>query len=273
MLFDTHAHLNFAAFSKNRDKIIKNCQKNNVWLINVGINYETSRKAVEIAEESSQGIYAAIGLHPQEILEERFDFEKYKNLAISSKKVKAIGEIGLDYWHKPKTKSKLAEFKQKQKELLLQEIKLAHELNLPIIFHCRMAHDDLIELLTRPVLVRARTRTGLVPLTLNGVIHCFTGTWQQAQKFLALGFYLGFNGIIFKKIKGISFNEVIKKTPLSRILIETDCPFLTPPQEGDKRNEPIFVKHIVQKIAEIKNISFEKIAKVTTQNAKKLFHI
>ena len=273
MLIDTHAHLNFSAFDKDRDAVIKRCLEKDIWFINVGTNYETSKKAVEIAEKYPQGIYAAVGLHPINLDEECFDYEKYKKLVLSSKKVIAIGEIGLDYWHKPKTKRKLEIFKQKQKELLSKELRLVNEMNLPVIFHCRMAHNDLLEMLNTK---------------LRGAVHCFTGTWEQAEKYLEMGFYLGFNGIIFK----LNLDEIIKKTPLDKILIETDCPFLTPPDFNEERNNPLSVKFVAEYIAKIrtmprsarqnlvfslrskiKNTSFEKICKVTFQNAKDFFKI
>ena len=120
-----------------------------------------------------------------------------------------------------------------------------------------MAHDDLIKILSEN-----RSRT------FGGVIHCFTGTLEQAQKYLGMGFYLGFNGIIFK----LDLDEIIEKTPLDRILIETDCPYLIPPQE-EGRNEPSYVKYVAEKIAKIKNLTFKEVAEATTQNAKKLFKI
>jgi len=244
-------------------------------VINVGTHYEDSKRAVEIAEKYSEGIFAAVGLHPEHLgdgmaklkfngeeyiikREKQFDYEKYKKLG-KSPKVVAIGEIGLDYWHKPKTKKKLAEFKQKQKELLLEQIKLAEELNLPIIFHCRLAHNDLIEVL----------KSEIPNSKPKGVIHCFTGSWEQARAYMDMGFYLGFNGLIFK----LNLDEIIKKTPLERILIETDCPFLTPPQAKSGRNEPIFVRYIAEKIAEIKKEPFKKIMEATTKNAMDLFKI
>ncbi len=128
---------------------------------------------------------------------------------------------------------------------------------MPAIFHCRVAHDDLIQTLQQ----------SNIP-TVKGVIHCFTGTWEQAEDYMRMGFYLGFNGIIFK----LDLDEIIKKTPLGSILIETDCPYLTPsPMTG--RNEPLYVKYVAEKIAEIKKLSFEEIAKVTTENAQELFKI
>ncbi len=278
MLIDTHAHLNFNAFKDDLDEVIKRTLRENIWLINVGSKYETSRKAVEIAERYEKGIYAAIGLHPIHLETglvkiktdpeeggftakgEDFDKEKYRELA-KSKKVVAIGEIGLDYYYRPKTKKKLEPFKEKQKEVLLKQLNLARELNLPVIFHCRMAHDDLIEIVNE--LQTEHTKQ------LKGVIHCFTGKWRQAKKYLEMGFYLGFNGIIFK----LNLDKIIKKVPLEKILIETDCPYLTPPRAGKERNEPIFVRYIVEKLAEVKGLNYEEIAENTTRNARKLFNI
>jgi len=271
MLIDTHAHINFSSFNKDREKVIKRSLDNDVWIINVGTNLKTSQEVVDIAERHSDGVYAAVGLHPinldtglvkikfdkeeGENLEKDFDYYKYKKLA-QSKKVVAIGEIGLDYYWKPKTTSKKELFKQKQKDLLLKEIKLSKDLNLPIIFHCRMAHDDLLEIL--------KTQKGI-----RGVIHCFTGTWEQAKQYMEMGLYLGFNGIIFK----LNSDEVIKKIPLKRILIETDCPYLPPPEFKNQRNEPLYVNYVGQRIAELKDISLEAVAETTTQNAKSLFNL
>lgn len=269
MLIDTHSHLNFAAFDDDLDEVTRRSFDAEIWIINVGTNYQSSKRAVKIAEKYPEEMRAAIGLHPisldtgliknrnskesENVLEKNFDYGKYKKLVQSSKKVAAIGEIGLDYYHKPKSKKKLELFKKKQKELLLKQLELAKELKLPVILHCRFAHNDLIEILAHH------------PST--GVIHCFTGNWKQAKKYLDLGFYLGFNGIIFK----LDLIEVIKKTPLEKILLETDCPYLTPTKAKRKRNEPLYIKYIAEKIAEIKNTSFEKVSETTTANAKKLF--
>jgi len=279
MLIDTHAHLNFNAYKEDAEKVIRRSLDNDVWMINIGTNYQTSKKAVEIAQKYEKGVLAAIGLHPihletglvkakidkEEInfkaAEEEFDYEKYKKLA-QSPKVVAIGEIGLDYYYKPKTKRKLELFKEKQKEALLKQLEVAKELNLPIIFHCRMAHQDLIEILSENLDLKPQ----------KAVAHGFVGNSEELQKYLNFGFYIGFNGIIFKSIEEINFEENIKNTPLDKILIETDCPYLTPPQvEG--RNEPIYVKYVVEEIAKIKNISYEEISEITTENAKRLFRI
>jgi len=170
----------------------------------------------------------------------------------------AIGETGFDYWYRPKTKKKLAEFKGKQKEVFLKQLDLAKELNLPVIFHCRVAHDELIQIIQQSNNLS----------TIRGAIHCFTGSWEQAKKYLEMGFYIGFNGIIFK----LKLDEIIQKTSLNRILIETDCPYLTPrPMTG--RNEPLYVKYVAEKIAKIKQISYKETAKITTQNARELFRL
>jgi len=274
MIIDTHSHVNFNAYKGDRDEVIKRTLAGGVWMINVGTKYETSKSAVELAEKNESGVYAAIGLHPiyaaaefQKIKtdpdegeflvkEQDFDKEKYKDLA-KSKKVVGIGEIGLDYYYRPKSAIKLGEFKAKQKKVFMEELDLAKELSLPVIIHVRMAHEDVISILEK--------YSGL-----RGVIHCFTGTWEQAQKYMSLGFYIGINGIIFK----FNIDEVIKQTPLDKILVETDCPYLTPTAEGkDARNEPLFVKHVIQRIAELKGISFDEVASATTDNAKKLFKI
>jgi len=249
MLIDTHAHLNFNAYKEDSSKVLQRSLGHNVWMINVGSQYLTSKRAVELAEKYENGVYAAVGLHPIHLEMEVFDYEKYKAL-VKSKKVVAIGEIGLDY------KPEYASFKVKQKIALRQQMDLAQELNLPIIFHCRMAHDDLIKMLFEN------------SSRVDGVIHCFTGTWKQAEKYLGMGLYLGFNGIIFK----LNLDEIIEKTPLDRVLLETDCPYLTPPQE-EGRNEPIFVKYVAEKIAKIKKLSYEEVADITTKNAKKLFKV
>ncbi len=272
MIIDTHSHLSFKAYDNDRDEVIKRTQKQGVVCIDVGTKYETSKRAVELAEKY-ENVFAAIGMHPIHIktdllklkldeeegafapLGEEFDKEKYLKLA-KSPKVVAVGEIGLDYYYKPKSKTKQEQFKEKQKQVFLQQLKLAEELNLPVIIHCRMAHKDVIEILKNK--------------NAKGVIHCFTGNWEEAKEYINLGFYLGINGIIFK----LYSDEVIKKVLLDKILVETDCPYLTPPAEGkNKRNEPIFVKHVIQKIADLKGISFIEVAEKTTENAKKLFKL
>jgi len=278
MLIDTHAHLNFTAFNRDRDKVIQKCLDNNVWVINAGTNLITSKQVVDLAQNYEKGIYAAVGLHPinletglvktkadineRKSIETDFDYKTYKHLA-QSKKVVAIGEIGLDYYWKPKTTRKKELFKQKQEDLFLEQLKLAKELNLPVIFHCRMANHDLFRILSE--------NPDLKPE--KAVAHSFVGTESDIQKHLDFGYYIGFNGIIFKNIAGIDFKKVIKKTPLEKILIETDCPYLLPPKATGSRNEPVFVRYVAEEIAKIKDVSFEEISEATTKNAKEFFGI
>ena len=229
MFIDTHTHLNFHAFRKDVDEVIQRTLENDMWMINVGSQYATSKRAVELAQKYREGVFAAVGLHPIHLevrkvdpaevsgdtgfqtRAEEFDYEKYRELA-KSKKVMAIGEIGLDYYWKPKTKKRLIEFKEKQKKVLLQQLGLAQELNLPVIFHCRVAHDDLIDFLT--------TKYKIQNTNLKGVVHCFTGNGEQAEKFLEMGFYLAFNGLILKDVPALPDHvEVIKRIPLERILL------------------------------------------------------
>lgn len=308
MLIDTHSHLNFAAFGRDREKVIKNCLGENVSMINIGTNFFTSQKAVEIAQDY-EGVYASTGLHPinleinleqnkafkkenykleskglENFLEKYFDYEKYKKLA-QNKKVVAIGEIGLDYYLMPKDKAMQEIFKHKQKQLFLEELRLSKELDLPIILHCRMAHDELLQILKQESI--------LYNELFRGVIHCFTGKTRHLKQYLDLGFLIGINGIIFK----MNLKEQIKKIPLEKILIETDCPYLLPPistnqrppasalsasgwragknqgKSAVERNDPMGVKFVAQEIAKIKEISLEQVSKETTKNAKELFRI
>jgi len=246
-MIDTHSHLQFNAYKDDIDQVVKRIQAQNISCINVGTSYESSREGILFAEKYGADFYAAIGLHPTDV-DEEFDAQKYRQLAIS-KKVVAIGEIGLDYFRAPFNK-------EKQKDIFVQQLDLAKELQLPVILHCRAAHDEVIEILQS----RGEKR---------GVVHCFTGTLEQAKKYIALGFYLGINGIIFK----FDIDKAIKDIGLEHLVLETDCPYLTPPMAPEKRNEPIFMDYTAKKIAELKNISVQEVQMATTQNAKKLFNI
>lgn len=272
MLIDTHAHVNFNVYKDDADEVIRRALENNVWMINVGSQYDTSKRAVEMAEKYSQGVYAAVALHPIHLgpskfidkdeirfktREEKFDKEKYRELALSPKVV-AIGETGLDYYHVACNMKHETKIKALQKEIFKKHLDLAKELNKPIILHCRKAYDDLLGVLHA-------TGYGLC-----GVLHCFMGKLSQAEEFFKMGAYLGFNGLI---TYCQDYDKVIKNTPLEKILIETDCPYLTPESHRRERNEPLYVKYVAEKIAEIKGIGLEKVAEQTTKNARDLFKI
>ncbi|OQA70873.1 MAG: Tat-linked quality control protein TatD [Parcubacteria group bacterium ADurb.Bin247] len=241
MLIDTHAHLNFSDFDSDRDQIIQKCLDNNIWIINVGTDLESSRKAIEIAQK---GVYASVGLHP--LNEEMFDIKSLAQLD----SVVAIGEAGLDYYKRPKNKTKRKEFEDKQKSVFLTQASIASDLDLPMIIHCRYAHQDMVSMLDG----------------LKGVIHCFTGNVDELEQYLDLGFYIGFNGIIFK----LNLDDVILKTPIDKILIETDCPYLNPDLTAN-RNDPTNLIKVAKRIAEIKNIELDLLLEKTSKNAKSLF--
>jgi len=262
MIVDSHSHLNSRAFDNDRDEVAERTLAGGVWMINVGSEYKTSKKAAEIAEKYKEGVYAAIGLHPIHCDKEVFDKRRFLGLA-KSKKIVAIGEIGLDCYKDYEI------FKEKQKKAFLEQLDLVKELNLPVIIHCRMAHQDLIEILKSQIPMTNAQSNPKSQIPIRGVIHCFTGKWKEAEEYLKMGFYLGINGIIYK----LNLREVIEKTPLDRILVETDCPYLVPPAANTGRNEPLFVEYIAREIAKIKNINFQKVADTTAQNAKNLFGI
>ncbi|MDD4830648.1 MAG: TatD family hydrolase [Candidatus Pacebacteria bacterium] len=277
-LVDTHAHLNFFDYDKDRQETIKRSLEKGIWIINVGTNFQSSQKASAIAEDNSKGVFAAIGLHPTNIdykkfslfsqkgqrkpesfLEEDFDDEKYETLT-KNKKIAAIGEIGLDYFYKPENPEDIDDYKAKQKEIFEKQLNFSQKKGLPVIIHCRGAHNEMLGILEE------RKAKGFQQ---KGVIHCFNGTFAQAERYLQLGLFIGINGIIFK----MDLEKTINKIPMDRIVLETDCPFLTPPMAGFKRNEPAFLSHIAEKTAAIKGFALQEISKITTANAHQLFNI
>lgn len=268
MLIDTHAHVNFKQYDKDREETIERALAQDIWIINVGADHKTSVEAVNIAQFYAEGVYAAVGAHPTDAIRPSsgqafFDFDEYEKLAGDSKVV-AIGETGLDYFH-----IKDKEERVKQEELFLRHLDLAQKLNKPIILHCRQAtpkashsggraHQDLIKILKKT----ARQE--------SGIIHCFSGDLNEAKEYMAIGLLIGFNGIItFSR----DYDKIIKEIPLEKIVIETDCPYLTPIPFRGKRNEPAYVKYVAEKIAEIKDLDFKEVSERTTENAKRLFKI
>lgn len=282
LVIDTHAHLNFDDYDKDRDEVIGRSLNSNVWMINVGCDWKGSEFGVWLAEKNKEGIFAAVALHPTNIFEEKFNYENYRQLAVSSEKVVAIGETGLDYAVFAPERSRGLEkraprpsedaaglpeaevlrIKQAQKEIFLGHLKLADELKEPIIIHARKSHDDILGILAD----WQKNHNS----KLRGVAHSFSGNWKQARQYRELGFKIAFNGIItFAR----DYDKVILDTPLEDILIETDCPFLTPVPCRGKRNEPMYVIEVAKKLAELKNISLEEVAERTTENAREFFGI
>lgn len=276
-MVDTHCHLNFKAYKDDTPETIARAEAAGVSsIINVGSQYDTSSRAVELAEQYTQ-CYAAIALHPihlfeQEVDEEETHFttraeeflpERYAALVKESAKVVAVGECGLDYFHFPSNVSE-AQVKAKQRASLEVQIDFAREHDLPLIIHCRNAYDDLFEIL------KSAADAGRLPKQ-PGVNHCFLGNREQAKKFLELGFLLSFTGIITFKNVTPELLEVIKETPLERIMVETDSPYLAPTPYRGKRNEPAYVIEVAKKIAQLKGVTVEEVDNVTNQNVKQLF--
>jgi len=274
LVIDSHAHLNFNAFKDDGDEVVKKCLDNNVWVVNVGSEFKTSRRAVEYANRYSEGVYAIVGLHPihvwtddekkiEEIsneninYREKFDYQKYLDLA-KDKKVVAIGEVGLDYHHFQEGDD-IELIKEKQKEIFIEFIKVANEVDKPIAIHCWDAYKDLLEILKEH------------PVNKKGIIHSFVGSYKTAREFRELGFKLSFNGVI---TYSVSYDKVIKDTPIEDILVETDCPYLTPkPLARDERNEPMNVKYVLEKIAELKGMDLDEARKIITRNTREVFEI
>lgn len=253
MYIDSHCHLNLEQFKDDYRTVIDRAFANNIKaIINVGINFESARQAIEIAEEFGKGIYATVGMHPSEATKETFDETEMTKLA-QNKKVVAIGETGLDYFGGNIDKTA-------QIELMDKQIKLALNINKPIVFHCREAYDDLISHLMS------------LPQTPRGVIHCYVGDWAHTQVFLEMGFYLSFTGII-TFTKNAQLFKTVENIPLDKILIETDAPWLTPEPFRGKRNEPAYVVEVARKIAEIKKIPIDEVEAQTTKNTIDLFKL
>lgn len=247
---DTHSHLNSKDFEDDCFSIIEECFLNEVGMINVGTTFLDSLLAIEIAKRYSNSVYATVGMHPLYVEEEEFKYDQFKEIA-KHEKVKAIGEIGLDYFYHPKNLKK-EEYRNLQKEVFKKQLDLAEELNLPVVIHIRNAFEDAFEILKKR--------------KVKGVIHCFTGNLKNLEDLLSLGFYIGYNGIIFKT----DLDEQILKTPNNKILIETDCPYLTPPNFYEKRNNPLGMKDVLVRINEIKG---EDLSNQILKNTKNLFSL
>ena len=254
MIFDTHAHYDDDAFDEDRDELLSGMAAKNVeYIVNVGASIESSKRSIALAEKYPF-IYAAVGVHPDEVGE--LNEEKFNRLREWTKheKVKAVGEIGLDYyWDK--------EQHDLQKHWFMRQMELAHEVNLPIIVHSREAAKDTLDMI-----IAAK------PLDLSGIIHCYSYSVEQAREYLNMGYYIGIGGVLtFKNAKKLK--EVAEYAPLSRIVLETDCPYLAPVPYRGKRNDSSKLSYVVEELAAIKQMQVEEVLRITNENGKKLYHI
>lgn len=254
MIFETHAHYDDEQYNEDREELLEQLPSQGIeYVVNIGASIETSKKSLDLANQYSY-IYAAIGVHPNEV--EELNEEKIMWLKESAKnsKVVAIGEIGLDYyWKEPD--------RQIQKIWFDRQMSLAKELKLPIVVHSRDAVKDTIDMM------RAANARDI-----GGVVHCYSYSLESAKLFLDMGFYLGIGGVItFQNAKKLK--EVVEYTPIERIVLETDCPYLAPVPNRGKRNSSLNIPYIIQEIGKIKNLDYDEVTQITNQNAKKMYYM
>ena len=253
MLFDTHAHLDDHAFDEDRRELLASLPEKGIGLLmNPGCSYESSRNAIALSEQYDY-IYAAVGSHP-DAADEVDDalIAKYRELCKQHPKVKAIGEIGLDYHYEDIPR-------EIQKKAFRLQMELARELDLPVIVHEREAHEDGLKIVDE------------FP-TVKGVFHCYSGSLELAKELIKRGWYIGFTGVLtFKNARKAI--EVAANIPLDRIVIETDCPYMAPVPFRGKRNAPGLVCYMADKLAELRGISPEEAARITLENGKRLYRL
>ena len=252
LLFDTHAHLNDPAFDEDREQLMAGlAQKGIGFVMNAGCSLQSSKDIIQMAEQYPW-LYASVGSHPDsadEVNEEVI--EAYRQLCCHEK-VKAIGEIGLDYYYEDIPR-------EIQKNAFRMQMALANELDMPVIIHEREAHDDGMRIVKEFPKVK-------------GVFHCYSGSAEMARQLVNMGWYIGFTGVLtFKNARKAV--ETAASIPLDRIVLETDCPFMAPEPFRGKRNDPGYLPKMAEKLAEIRGISVEEVISATTENAKRLYRI
>lgn len=254
MLFDTHAHLNDRQFADDLSEVIKRAKEDGVTRIaNVGYDLPSSLEAIKIAKKYD-GMYAVIGVHPHDASTLDEDVLYKLKVYAQEAEVVAIGEIGLDYYRNLSPR-------EIQQDAFREQIRLAAELKKPIVIHDRDAHKDTLDILSE--------EKGGVN---GGIFHCFSGSWEMARQCMSLGFHISIAGpVTFSNANKLL--EIAKLVPLDRLLVETDCPYLTPHPFRGKRNEPARVRLVAEKIAELRGISLKKLAEATTKNALEVYRI
>ena len=254
MLIDTHAHLDFEDFDKDRDEVIKRSfDQGLAAIINVGSSVEGTERSVQLAGQN-EFIYASIGIHPHDA--DKTD-DKDLNLVrsfVGHKKVVAVGEIGLDYYRNISSK-------EKQRDLFIALLMEAKKKNLPVIIHNRDANDDTMSILN-----------DIMDKPVKAVMHCFSGNREFLDSCLGLGLFVSFTGSITFKNASL-LRDVVKAVPIERLMVETDCPFLSPQIFRGRRNEPLYVKYVAEEIARIKGLSIEEVEDVTTNTARSFFNL
>ncbi len=276
MLIDTHAHVQFQSYKNDQQEVLDRCRAKNMILNIVGTQKDTSAMAVALAEQHDF-LYASIGTHPIHLhsthvdeeetsfqsREEDFDEVFYERL-VGSPKVIGIGECGLDLFHIPKDVSQ-EEVLKKQKQVFIKHARFANKHNLPLVIHCREAHDEMIEVLKN------------LPFSVRGTVHCYTSGWNHAEQYLELGLYLGFTGVLTfppkKSQPEIQQNlvEVAKNMPFERMVLETDSPYLAPAKYRGQRAEPWMLQEQITFIAHLRGMSQEQVEQGIEENTRRLF--
>lgn len=271
-LIDTHAHLDNEIYRHDLEIVIKQALQDEVWMVTVGSDFASSQAALAIAEKYPIGVYAAIGLHPRKVSHEDLaedkllDVQKFHELA-SHPKVIAIGETGLDFSHlptnarlEPETYHVAERIRSNQKKVFGHFLQLSQEFRLPLLLHCRDAHDEMLEMIE----TWDKTSRGF---DCRGIIHHFSGTWKQARRYFNLDFMISVTGLL---THGGYLLETLKKAPLSRLVLESDCPHLTTTAWNLRRSEPSYLHSVAAALAGIRGEKVEAICAATTQNALKV---
>ena len=254
IVIDSHAHLEMPEFDEDRSEVITRARENGIgYIVTVGIDIATCRKALALAD-AFDTIYAIVGVHPHNV--KHIDGKTYTQLKefVQHEKVRAVGEIGLDFYRNLSPRDV-------QMKRFRELISLAREVKLPIVVHDRDAHDETLSILKEEK-----------AFEVGGVLHCFSGDYGMAAQCFDMGFYISIPGTVtFRNAHALQ--EVVRRSPLERMLIETDAPFLTPVPFRGKRNEPSYVRFVADTIAQLKGIDANEVALVSTRNAQSLFHI
>ncbi|GLI55659.1 hydrolase TatD [Propionigenium maris DSM 9537] len=247
-LIDSHCHLDNERFDSDRDEVLARIEERLEFAVNIGYDLESSKRSVELAE-SHDYIYAVVGVHPTDIGIYSDEVEAELEALAKHPKVLAVGEVGLDYhW--------MTDPKEKQQEIFRKQMEMARRVGKPVVIHTREATRDTLDILKEYPDVR-------------GIVHCYPGSYESAAEIMD-NYYFGVGGVLtFKNSKKLK--ETVEKLPMDRIVIETDCPYLTPEPYRGKRNEPVYVEYIAQRIAEVKGISYEEVVRITNENTKKAY--
>lgn len=254
MIFETHAHYDDEAYDDDRDALLSSMQENGIgWIVNVGASLKSTLASIKLAEKYPF-VYAAAGVHPSETAELNEDNFAELGAQCLHKKVVAVGEIGLDYyWDEPSQET--------QRLWFARQLELARAVKKPVIIHSRDAAQDTYDMLKAH---RAEE--------IGGVIHCFSYSAEMAQAYVQMGFYIGVGGVVTFK-NGRKLKEVVEAVPIERIVLETDSPYLAPEPNRGRRNSSLHIPYIAQRIAEIKEMSYDEVVSVTKQNARRMYRI